>query len=226
MMSLRASCLAFFLSLLVLLPAAGQPPQGKSRFKKKGGPAAEKLADPKAAADKLPLSGLGPAKIMPNLCVLKYRVTTQSLLCKDLVSNVNASRGAAAAEAAHCFAQLTNLGGLGDTCRLAMRDPADATAQALIQKAQSSFAGDLSVALPEAFARIGAWWPAVAALAHGDLPWLLGEQGTLLRWLWSTIEAQSMPLPPQKQCRRSQCRRRPRPGARRWTGGPRGRRRR
>lgn len=82
MMSLRASCSALLLICLILLPAAGQPPQGKPRFKKKGGPAVEKPADTKTAADKLPLSGLAASKIIPNLCVLKYRVTTQSPDCQ------------------------------------------------------------------------------------------------------------------------------------------------
>src|SRR5262249_48393781 len=36
----------------------------------------------KPAEQKLPLSGLAPAKIIPNLCVLKYRISTSSPQCQ------------------------------------------------------------------------------------------------------------------------------------------------
>src|SRR5260370_4115415 len=42
-------------------------------------------ANPKVAAkpnDKLPLSGLPPAKLLPNLCLVKYRITTGSPECQ------------------------------------------------------------------------------------------------------------------------------------------------
>jgi subtilisin-like proprotein convertase family protein len=122
-------------------------------------------------------------------------LTTRFQLCQDLVSNPNTSQGAAAAEATGCFAQLTALGGLTDPCVLAMRDAADATAQSVLKKAQPSFGGDFAVALPVAFARIAAWWSAATGLARGDQVWFAGESSALARWLWSTIEAQRMPLP-------------------------------
>src|SRR5260370_30704995 len=37
------------------------------------------------AGDKLPMTGLPPAKILPNLCVYKYRVSTASPDCQALV---------------------------------------------------------------------------------------------------------------------------------------------
>jgi tetratricopeptide (TPR) repeat protein len=46
-------------------------------------PPASPAADPKAA-DKLPLSGLPPAKVLPDLCVLHYRVSTTSPECQAL----------------------------------------------------------------------------------------------------------------------------------------------
>src|SRR5262249_12508499 len=100
------------------------------------------------------------------------------------------------AELATCLAQLVNLGGLSDTCRLAMRDPTDAAVQSLIEKAQPSFAADYATALPLALARIGNWWAAATSLAHTDQVWFVGQSSALVRWLWSTIEAQRTP-PPQ-----------------------------
>jgi Tfp pilus assembly protein PilF len=46
------------------------------------------LPPPKAqpADGKLPLSGLAPAKILPNLCLLEYRVSTSSPECQALVN--------------------------------------------------------------------------------------------------------------------------------------------
>lgn len=127
----------------------------------------------------------------------ELHVTGQLQLCQDLGTNSNAPQTAIAKEGAHCTAQLATLDGVGDACRLAMRDTAAATVETVIEKGQPSFAANFSVALPTAFARIGAWWPAATTLAHGDQPWFLGREGGLLRWLWSTIEAQKMPLPPQ-----------------------------
>src|SRR5262245_14793457 len=39
---------------------------------------------PKPAGDKLPLSGLPPARVLPDLCGLKYRVSTASPECQAL----------------------------------------------------------------------------------------------------------------------------------------------
>jgi Tfp pilus assembly protein PilF len=36
----------------------------------------------KAAADKMPFTGLAPAKLIPNLCVVKYRISTHSPECQ------------------------------------------------------------------------------------------------------------------------------------------------
>src|SRR5690348_13695926 len=36
----------------------------------------------KPASEKMPLTGLAPAKIVPNLCSLKYRITTSSPECQ------------------------------------------------------------------------------------------------------------------------------------------------
>lgn len=122
-------------------------------------------------------------------------VTGQLQICQDLLNNPAASQGAAGAELATCFTQLTSLGGLSNTCQLTMRNSTDATVQSVIKKAQPSFAGDFSVALPLAFSRIGAWWSAATALAAGDQQWFMGQSSSLQQWLWSTIEAQRMPLP-------------------------------
>jgi hypothetical protein len=120
----------------------------------------------------------------------------QSQLCNDLDGNPNTSPGATAAELSHCFGQLAGLGSTPNACRLAMRDSADSTAQSLVKKAQPSFAGDFAAALGTAFGRIGSWWLAARGLAANDQVWFVGQSGVLERWLWSTIEAQRMPLPP------------------------------
>src|SRR5260370_15079435 len=41
--------------------------------------------DKKPEPDKLPITKLAPAKILPNLCVYKYRVSTPSADCQALV---------------------------------------------------------------------------------------------------------------------------------------------
>src|SRR5262249_55378835 len=41
-----------------------------------------KAEAPQATKGKLPLTGLSPAKISPNLCLLKYRVSTASPECQ------------------------------------------------------------------------------------------------------------------------------------------------
>jgi hypothetical protein len=124
-------------------------------------------------------------------------VSTQLQLCTDLVSNPNTSQAVIGAELDHCTSQLGGLARLGDSCRTTMRDSADATVQTLLEKAQPSFAGDFSTALPLAFSRIGAWWSGASALAASDHSWFMGRSSGLARWLWSTIEAQRMPLPQQ-----------------------------
>ena len=123
-------------------------------------------------------------------------LTTQLQLCRDLADNPNTSREAVGAELPHCFAQLASLGELGATCRLAMRDTADSIVQALLKKAQPSFAGDLATALMTALNRIDGWWLAANTLAHDDQQWLASRSGALGRWLWSSLESQRTPLPP------------------------------
>src|SRR5437667_7327354 len=39
--------------------------------------------DAKRADDKMPLTGLPPSKIAPDLCVLRYRISTQSPECQE-----------------------------------------------------------------------------------------------------------------------------------------------
>jgi hypothetical protein len=124
-------------------------------------------------------------------------LTSQLQLCSDLVNDPAASTGAAGAELASCFAQLKILGGLNNTCRLAMRDAADNIVQSVLEKGQPSFAGDFATLLPLAMSRIAAWWQAASVLAGTDRTWFSGEASALERWLWSTIEAQRMPLPNQ-----------------------------
>lgn len=123
-------------------------------------------------------------------------LSTQLQLCNDLTTNPHASPGADVAEFPHCVSQLATLGGLGDSCRLAMRDTANTTVQTILEQGQPSFATNLSVTFPAALARIGTWWAAATTLAHGDRPWFLGESGALQRWLWTTVETQRAPLPP------------------------------
>ena len=64
--------------LLGLSLAAAQPPAGKLMGIKRVTNAEEK----KPADDKLPMTGLPPAKIIPNLCLVKYRVSTTSPECQ------------------------------------------------------------------------------------------------------------------------------------------------
>src|SRR5438105_415990 len=37
----------------------------------------------RAAAAKMPMTGLAPAKLIPNLCLLKYRISTSSTECQE-----------------------------------------------------------------------------------------------------------------------------------------------
>jgi len=116
-------------------------------------------------------------------------------LCTDLATDPIASPGAAALELAACTTQLSQLATQPATCRLAMRDPANATVQTVLEHAQPTFGGDFATALPLALARIGDWWTAANLLAAGDHDWFLARSGALLRWLWTTVEAERMPLP-------------------------------
>ena len=59
-----------FLTPVILSVALGAPP----------GPDAKK-----PEADKLPITGLAPSKILPNLCLYKYRVSTPSAECQAFV---------------------------------------------------------------------------------------------------------------------------------------------
>jgi tetratricopeptide (TPR) repeat protein len=59
---------------LLAAPLAAQPPEFV------GPPAPPAATAP--AADKLPLSGLAPAKLVPNLCTLSYRISTRSPECQ------------------------------------------------------------------------------------------------------------------------------------------------
>src|SRR5262245_17510709 len=66
---------------LALLAAGRAPAPGQAPGEKKAGlwwfgPPA------KVKEDKLPLCGLPPAKLLPNLCLLKYRITTSSPECQ------------------------------------------------------------------------------------------------------------------------------------------------
>src|SRR5437762_10941201 len=69
---------------LTCLPAAvfaltlAQPPETPRSLAK---PAAATKADD----EKLPITGLAPAKIFPNLCLYKYRVSTSSPQCQAYV---------------------------------------------------------------------------------------------------------------------------------------------
>jgi Tfp pilus assembly protein PilF len=47
-------------------------------------PVAAQQPSPKPADDKLPITGLAPAKIIPDLCLVKYRVSTTSPECQAL----------------------------------------------------------------------------------------------------------------------------------------------
>src|SRR5438067_1293590 len=59
---------------VLAVPLAAQPPGFV------GPPAPPLAATP--AADKLPISGLAPAKLLPNLCTVSYRVSTRSPECQ------------------------------------------------------------------------------------------------------------------------------------------------
>src|SRR5207247_1065559 len=94
----RLGLLALALTLVALRPADAQPPakkpDAKSLFWWRPQPAPRTEAPgrglwglfgrpaPKRADDKLPLCGLPPAKLIPNLCLLKYRIGTGSPECQ------------------------------------------------------------------------------------------------------------------------------------------------
>src|SRR5438552_3994366 len=56
-------------ALLAAAPGVGQQPSGN-------------LYNPPAKPEPLPITKLAPAKIIPNLCLLKYRVSTRSPECQ------------------------------------------------------------------------------------------------------------------------------------------------
>jgi hypothetical protein len=64
----RCCRLACLLWLTAAVPAAAQP--------------ARKPAKPQAVADAMPFTKLAPSKVIPNLCVLHYRVSTASPECQ------------------------------------------------------------------------------------------------------------------------------------------------
>jgi tetratricopeptide (TPR) repeat protein len=72
-----ASALAF----LGLLCVAAKPPQPSPPDKPKK-PDPPKTAEKPKPPDKMPMTGLAPAKLVPNLCLLKYRVSTASPECQ------------------------------------------------------------------------------------------------------------------------------------------------
>jgi tetratricopeptide (TPR) repeat protein len=72
---LHRAALATLLLTLVVYPAPAQPPAKKK--------AAETKADAKKKDDgKLPHTKLAPAQLIPDLCLVKYRVSTQSPQCQ------------------------------------------------------------------------------------------------------------------------------------------------
>jgi hypothetical protein len=181
----------------LLLQLAGDRLTGEQRNRVESLYAVSSGFDSASTVCRVPLAWNASCDLDRSGSPLAVKAGGQLQMCQDLVSNPNTSQSAAAVELSHCLAQLTALDEAGDTCRLAMRDPADAVAQTLVKRAQPSFAGDFSTALPLAFSRIGAWWSAAKVLAHGDESWFMGQSSALARWLWETIEAQRMPLPGQ-----------------------------
>jgi tetratricopeptide (TPR) repeat protein len=57
-------------------------PKGKGESPAASAQKSSPQTDPPSAADKLPLSRLAPAKLIPNLCVLKYPITTAAPECQ------------------------------------------------------------------------------------------------------------------------------------------------
>src|SRR5262249_15431160 len=83
-------CSVLFLGIFPpALPAGeprgkGGPPAARGKVEPPAAPAGQSpgSVSPTQAADKLPLTRLAPAKLIPNLCLLKYRVTTSSPECQ------------------------------------------------------------------------------------------------------------------------------------------------
>jgi hypothetical protein len=64
-----------FTSLIVVFVLAAPPSDAPKSI--------ESAKAPKAKdAEKMPITGLAPAKVFPNLCLLKYRVSTNSPECQ------------------------------------------------------------------------------------------------------------------------------------------------
>src|SRR4051812_17749692 len=78
MTRLRLAAGTLLLSLVV--PPALPAQQAKAPPKPPKGPAAGRPGKP--AADKLPLSGLAPGKLIPDLCLVRYRISTTSPQCQ------------------------------------------------------------------------------------------------------------------------------------------------
>ena len=71
---MRFSCLAIGSAIVLMLGFSvgiAQPPAGKFVGIKR----VTKTEEKKPTDDKLPMTGLSPAKIIPNLCLVKYRVS-------------------------------------------------------------------------------------------------------------------------------------------------------
>src|SRR5688572_25781548 len=80
---------SFFVVMPLAVPSlAGQEkellgPPGKKELDKKAEPASKvELAKKDEDKGKLPLTKLYPSRLMPDLCLLKYRVTTRSPVCQ------------------------------------------------------------------------------------------------------------------------------------------------
>lgn len=116
-------------------------------------------------------------------------------LCRDLIDNPHTSRGTAQLELERCLGQAAAFASIGAECRSAVRDTSDVLAQGVLHKAHPSFADDLPAALATARAQLVSWWQKAELLAAGDQEWLYLRSSEHLRWLWSEIEAQRMPLP-------------------------------
>jgi tetratricopeptide (TPR) repeat protein len=63
-------------------PAPVKPGETPKRAEAKPAESVKPPEPPKPTNDKLPISGLAPSKIIPDLCLLRYRVTTSSPDCQ------------------------------------------------------------------------------------------------------------------------------------------------